>query len=265
MTISQKIKLDINLSRLAGSYIIQTDNTERATSEAADAIRRSLFGLSDSADKEGHPDLVIINKAETAKAISVEQIRHLQQFLYKTSIITGKKVAIITDADQMNINAANCSLKMLEDTPSNTYIFLIVKSIAHILPTIKSRCAKITHIYERTTQVTIDEQYLAPLLKSTAFKERLNFIKGFADKDRKAWAKFVNVAEELLCQLTRKVSNCEVSLSSLEQEILSQFSSKSLSYLLHKYQEVKGLIENTDNFDLDLQTSCILLIEHFRS
>jgi len=58
--------------------------------------------------------------------------------------VEGKyKVALITDAEHMNDNAANAFLKMLEEPPPHTVFFLTTSRPEQLLPTIVSRCQRL--------------------------------------------------------------------------------------------------------------------------
>jgi len=50
-----------------------------------------------------------------------------------------RRVAIVDDADDLNIEGANCLLKTLEEPPSGAVIVLIATSLQKQLPTIRSR------------------------------------------------------------------------------------------------------------------------------
>ena len=53
------------------------------------------------------------------------------------------KLVLIDNADQLNKNAANALLKILEEPKKNTYFFLISHQLSFLLaPTIRSRCIK---------------------------------------------------------------------------------------------------------------------------
>ncbi len=94
-----------------------------------------------------HPDLVVIRKPwdEKAKkyknAITVDEIRHAINSTRQTSS-TGHRVVIIDRADDMNQNAANALLKVLEEPPKGTVLLLLSAAPGRLLPTIRSRCRK---------------------------------------------------------------------------------------------------------------------------
>ena len=259
--IKQFLQEHYNIDRLYNSYLINTDNIELALAEVKAFIQANLLT---NGEVDKNPDYQFVQKLDNiAKNISVDQIRQLQSFLYKTSVISGKKIAIIMAADQMNLNAANCCLKFLEDTPASSHLFLLTESAASILPTIRSRCAKINYHYDDSGKYNIDEKFIKPLLKTASVSDKLSFVKEFAAKDRNLWVNFSSSCEALLAKFCRKMIGC-CEISVLEQQLLGQFKSSSPRYLQAKYDEVKEIIDNTNNFDLDLQASCLLLIEKFR-
>ncbi|MDO5310127.1 MAG: hypothetical protein Q4G03_11650 [Planctomycetia bacterium] len=60
--------------------------------------------------------------------------------LYRSAFLAAMKVAVIDDADTLNIEGSNALLKTLEEPPKDTLIFLLGTSAAKQLPTIRSRC-----------------------------------------------------------------------------------------------------------------------------
>lgn len=71
--------------------------------------------------------------------ITIEEIRRLNQFFQATSS-AGWRIAVIDPADDMNRNAANALLKMLEEPPARSIFFIVSHSAGRLLPTIRSRC-----------------------------------------------------------------------------------------------------------------------------
>lgn len=260
--IKQYLQDHYNINKLYGSYLVNTDSIDNAFKEVQEFICSNILA---EGKLEQNPDYLCISKVNnTTRNISVDQIRDMQAFLYKTSVISGKKIAIIYAADQMNLNAANSCLKVLEDTPSNTHLFLLTENAASILPTIRSRCIKINHHYHNSSQHILEEKFLKPLLKTTSPTEKLDFIKEFASKDRNLWDDFSTTMESLSAKFCSVIIRKNKDLSDVEKKLFEQLKSHSPEYLQTKYDEVKELINNTNNFDLDLRASCLLLIEKFR-
>jgi DNA polymerase-3 subunit delta' len=90
---------------------------------------------------ESHPDL---HQIESDKQVGIDAIREAIQKLVGTAQLSGAKALVIYGADTMTESAANALLKTLEEPTNNTYIILICDKIDGLLPTILSRCEKIS-------------------------------------------------------------------------------------------------------------------------
>ena len=90
--------------------------------------------------KKIHPDVYWVSEAEDKDKISINQIRQLQEALILTPLSGNYKIAIIENAENLTIQAANSFLKLLEEAPKNTIIILLARSFHSVLPTIRSRC-----------------------------------------------------------------------------------------------------------------------------
>ncbi len=96
-----------------------------------------------------HPGLLVLKRAVNDKTgklmtvLSVEVARKLGSFFGMTSGAGGWRVAIIDTADDMNDNAANALLKLLEEPPSNAMLLLLTNAPGKLLPTIRSRCQRL--------------------------------------------------------------------------------------------------------------------------
>jgi DNA polymerase-3 subunit delta' len=93
-----------------------------------------------------HPNMLYLTrpKKDDGKGfktvITVDEVRRLQRFLGMTSSAGEKRVIIIDSLGDMNRNAANAVLKLLEEPPINTLFLLVCHGLGGILPTIRSRC-----------------------------------------------------------------------------------------------------------------------------
>jgi len=94
----------------------------------------------------GHGGLKLVERTENEKTgklrndIVIDDIRSVISFFSQTAAEGGWRVAIIDAADEMNSNAANALLKVLEEPPERSILFLVAHSPGKLLPTIKSRC-----------------------------------------------------------------------------------------------------------------------------
>jgi DNA polymerase-3 subunit delta' len=70
--------------------------------------------------------------------IKIEQSRDILSF-FQLKSWSKANVVILDEVDMLTTQAANALLKIIEEPPDNSYIFLITHSITSILSTIKSR------------------------------------------------------------------------------------------------------------------------------
>jgi DNA polymerase-3 subunit delta' len=95
--------------------------------------------------KDGnHPDVRVIEPLAGKKEISIQQIRELERELNFRSF-TGKcKIMILDPAVLMNLSAQNALLKTLEEPPENSLLILIAPNAGGLLPTLRSRCLRLS-------------------------------------------------------------------------------------------------------------------------
>ncbi len=77
------------------------------------------------------------------KEISVKQARAVRERLQNSSWLGKGQIVIIDEAELLNNEASNALLKILEEPPKNSVIFLLTIDDAFLLPTIRSRCQSI--------------------------------------------------------------------------------------------------------------------------
>jgi len=122
-----------------------------------------------------HPGLMVLKRGHNPdtgrlmNVLSVAVVRSLVGFFGMTSASGGWRVAIVDTADDMNENAANALLKMLEEPPAGAMLILLSNVPGRLLPTIRSRCQKVAL---RPLDSAIVEAELARLLPDVAPKER---------------------------------------------------------------------------------------------
>jgi DNA polymerase III subunit delta' len=94
----------------------------------------------------GHADLLTVERAYDPRRkrlrseIVVDDAREIGAFLRLTPAEDGWRVVIVDGADEMNRNAANALLKILEEPPRRVLLVLAAHSPGRLLPTIRSRC-----------------------------------------------------------------------------------------------------------------------------
>lgn len=247
MSLFNLLKESWDSQKFVSSWIVGTNNLENALFDLKNFVHKNLFSDQSNLLIENNPDFRVIRRevnsaGDLAKFISVDQIREVQKFLSTTASLSKYKVVVIYEADLMNLNASNCCLKMLEDTPKDSFIFLITTLPNSLLSTIKSRCHK---IYDNLLLSDVDI-----------------FV------GDKTYQDFLSLLEDQNLIL-KKLS------SKFDKAVFEEFSNAVMMYFrdgmknpdmlsenfLLKYDNVSKIIADTKEFDLDLKSSFILIME----
>jgi len=90
-----------------------------------------------------HPDLHRLAPQGPGDQVRIDPIRALVADLALLPVEGGARVAVIERAHRMNEDAQNALLKMLEEPPAGVVIVLCADDEDRLLPTIRSRCARL--------------------------------------------------------------------------------------------------------------------------
>jgi len=108
-------------------------------------------------------DITIIEKDPESKtptqSIGIETVKLIQKKLYFKPVKSANKIIVIEDAHLLTPEAQNALLKVLEEPPANTYIFLGTETKEALLPTILSRCQiiELEEEQKKLSEKTIEE------------------------------------------------------------------------------------------------------------
>jgi DNA polymerase-3 subunit delta' len=91
-----------------------------------------------------HADVRFIGPLLGKKEIAIQQIRELERELRFRSFGGKQKIAIVDPVTLMNAAAQNALLKTLEEPPAKSLIILIAPNGGGILPTVRSRCLRLS-------------------------------------------------------------------------------------------------------------------------
>ena len=83
------------------------------------------------------------DKGVMRTVITVDETRETISFFGSTAAVDGWRVCIVDTVDELNPNAANALLKVLEEPPQRSLFLLVSHAPARVLPTIQSRCRKL--------------------------------------------------------------------------------------------------------------------------
>src|ERR1051326_4120270 len=128
-------------------------------------------------------EIFVARPESKSRRIVIEQIRDLEHALQMRARNGRRKVAIISDADRLQPQAANAFLKTLEEPPRDS-LLLLLSALPEALPeTILSRCIAIPLAQDGELQASDEERKLVKLLRSTSQKDwTIQFGYGFSQE-----------------------------------------------------------------------------------
>ncbi len=104
-------------------------------------IGKTTFAL-ELAKLLGADPIMDLQSFESEEGLTIKEAREIKNRLSLTP--TGKlKVGVIANAERITLSAANALLKVLEEPPDRSAIFLVTSNLHALLPTISSRVQKV--------------------------------------------------------------------------------------------------------------------------
>ena len=119
-------------------------------------------------------DIFVAQPESKSRRIVIEQIRDLEHALQMRASNGRRKVAIVSDADRLQPQAANAFLKTLEEPPKDS-LLLLLSALPEALPeTILSRCIAIPLASDGQLENRAEEEKLVKLLQQAAREQSWN-------------------------------------------------------------------------------------------
>ena len=155
-------------NKISHAYLIEVGNYEEDLSYVYTFIKMILCGLtyeellkSDNkiinlVDTGNYPDISIVSS--DTSVINKSLITGLQKEFSNKSLLDGKRIYIIQEAEKLNASSANTILKFLEEPEEDIVAFLITNNRYHIIETILSRC-QILSLKEEHFNVNVDDNF----------------------------------------------------------------------------------------------------------
>src|SRR2546428_8833562 len=100
-----------------------------------------------------HPDVHYISRPPDRQFILIEQVRALQGEAARKTLEGRRNIFIIQGMHEMNVQAANCLLKTLEEPEPDVILLLTAPDPGLLLPTILSRVQLVPMHLLTTTQI----------------------------------------------------------------------------------------------------------------
>lgn len=99
---------------------------------------------------QAHPDLLVLERTvndegKLRSVITVDEVRRTVSFFGSTAGEGGWRVCVVDSADELQYpQAANALLKVIEEPPPRSLFLLVSHAPGRMLPTIRSRCRRLT-------------------------------------------------------------------------------------------------------------------------
>ena len=129
--------------KLAGHFL---SNPDKVDGGDGDLIICSQLEVERKIAARSHPNLLHLSRPWDQKSkkfktkLTVDEVRLTVPFFGKAKAEQGWRIAVVDSLDDMNANASNALLKILEEPPEKTIFFIVAHSLRSVMPTIRSRC-----------------------------------------------------------------------------------------------------------------------------
>jgi len=119
---------------MAAAYLCDRNRSHGHAEEACGQCHGCrMFGAG------SHPDFFRVGILEKKRDVSIEQVREMLGFLQLSGSESSRRVAILDDAELLNMQAANALLKGLEEPATGTLILLVSSDLSRLPATVRSR------------------------------------------------------------------------------------------------------------------------------
>lgn len=260
----------VNFAKALNCIKTEADSYQPATDGSPDACDECESCL--KIDAGSHPDLLLVSPED--RLIKIDEIRLINDALSFRPFEGRKKIAIVDDADTMNIASANAFLKTLEEPPEDSVIILISSRPDRLPATIRSRCSRVNFVtlsLESCKQVLrgkVPDEELEPLARlsmgkpglalSSDLKEEITWFSGLlkamlnAEKDGWASREDMDRWFERLLTMMRDIAvfritgeTSQLICPDLREYVCKPGKSADLQVIIDLYKElslVKGLL-----------------------
>ncbi len=221
-------------------------------------------------NKNNFPDVLVL--APEKDVIGIDEIRMLKQIAYLRPMVGKRRVFIVLEAEKMTEPASNSVLKILEEPPLFSHIFLTSRNPYLILSTVRSRCQILT--FSQISRKDIQKELinngydeykagLISLLVKGNLEQAMNLKwEDVQSKRQRAWELFqaLTGGKNAAGMFKKFFSSGKEFRKELEQ-ILEILITLMRDLLLIKSSRGRGLLLNPDYADKIGETAGVLSVE----
>ena len=246
----------IENNKVSHAYLIELNNYDDDMKYIYDFIKMILCNISYSdlnkenniiklIDDDNYPDIKIIEPE--GSTIKKSQMIDLQKDYSNKSLLDGKRIYVVKEADKLNPASANTILKFLEEPEEDIIAILLTTNRYKILETILSRCQILT-IKENSMPILDDDIYdlLKCVINPNEFYIKYSSIVNdiIPDKD---------IGKHKLCEIENIIVlylECKYNNKEIDEKLVKLFNNIDKNKLLNSLsiieKEVKKLEFNVN-------------------
>jgi DNA polymerase III subunit delta' len=135
---------------------LNCENPIRRSGNAIDCCDRCAICL--KIEHQNHPDVHLARPESKSRIITVSQVRDLMREIQLKAKESSFKVALIVATDRLRLEGANAFLKTLEEPPPGSIIILLTTDPQKVLPTLVSRCLRLSFGQTDTCRLDSSQQ-----------------------------------------------------------------------------------------------------------
>lgn len=217
--------------------------------------------------------------------IKVDDVRDVVAFLSKKSFNDNWRVVIVDSADDLNTSSANALLKILEEPPLKSILLLISHNPGKLLPTIRSRCAKLALKPLQETEVASLLRRYKPELAEKDVQGLAKISSGSIGRalkyaENNALMMYENIKKicyggtkgdgELLLDFATEVAG-EEDCWDLFAELICRFAKENLEGaqnfrdIYEAYEETLKILDETERLNMDKKQATLQILAKFSS
>ena len=235
----------IKNNRVSHAYLIEVNNYEDDLSYVYQFIKMILCNMSydyvltsnnpiiSQIDHHNYPDITVVSS--DTNVINKSLVLDLQKDFSNKSLVNGKRIYIIKEAEKLNGFSANTILKFLEEPEDDIIAFLLTDNRYHVLDTILSRC-QVLSLKDDFISIDYDENYslfLECIVHPNSFFVQYNSYVKDSFVDKSVIKEHLLVTENILLSYLEK-SNV---LEDDTLKILSQFDDNKIIHIISIIEE----------------------------
>jgi len=190
-----------------------------------------------------HPNITWIRP--DGQDIKKDQMASLIMKMTRKGFEPGRKIYMIAQAERMNIAAANTLLKYLEEPEGEVTAILLTDSYHSILPTIQSRCQRISFLPpSRESMIkTLEENGVSPTMGATVTTVTANLEEAIGLAKDEA---FAHIRKTVLKLVEASDRNVNEGLLFIQTDWIQAMKEKEdvergLDLLLYAYRDIVSL------------------------